>query len=61
MQLGSSSQSGRNLGAAVEADAIREQQLKQTQSETGIEADVIGEQQLSAQRAVRCRISHVGE
>ena len=40
MQSGSSSRSGR---AAVEADAIGEQQLKRTQS---VEADAIGEQQL---------------
>ena len=32
MQSGSSSPSGRNRGAAVEADAIGEQQLKRTQS-----------------------------
>ena len=67
MQSGSSSQSGRNRGAAVEADAIEEQQL---------EADAIGEllksgkNQLkrtqsgsssSAQRALRRRITHVDE
>ena len=32
MQSGSSSRSGCNWGAAVEADAIREQQLKRMQS-----------------------------
>ena len=32
MQSGSSSQSGSNRGAAVEADAIREQQFKRMQS-----------------------------
>ena len=32
MQSGSSSQSGCNRGATVEADAIGEQQLKRTQS-----------------------------
>ena len=32
MQLGSSSQSGRNRGATAEADANGEQQLKRTQS-----------------------------
>ena len=60
--------------AAVEADAIGEQQLKWTQSGSSsqsrhnqgvaAEADPIGEQQLctlSAQRAVRRRITHVGE
>ena len=46
MQSGSSSQSGRNQGAAVEADAIGEQQLKQTQSGTAAKADAISEQQL---------------
>ena len=54
--------SGRNWGAAVKADTIGEQQLKRI--------DTIGEQQLkrtqsgsssSAQRAVRRRITHVGE
>ena len=53
---GSSSRSGRNQGAAVETDAIGEQQLKRTQSraaaESGrkqraaAEADANGEQQL---------------
>ena len=62
-------------GAAAEADANREQQLKRTQwrgAAAEYEADANGEQQLnlkwtqlvssnSAQRAVRCRITHVGE
>ena len=42
---------GCNRGAAPEADAIREQQLKQTQAASSS----------SAQRAVRRRIIHVGE
>ena len=46
MQSGSSSRSGHNWGAAVEADAIGEQQLKRTQSGAAAEADAIGEQQL---------------
>ena len=62
MQSGSSSRSGCNRGAAAEADAIGEQQLKQI--------DAIGEQQLrqmqsgsssSAQSAVRRRITHIGK
>ena len=52
MQSESSSRSGRhNRGTAAGADAIREQQLKQTQ--TGRDS--------SAQRAVRHQITHVGE
>ena len=62
MQSGSSSRSGCNWEAAVEADAIGEQQLKRTQSGSSrrsrhnrgavgnrgaaAEADAIGEQQL---------------
>ena len=42
----SSSRSGRNRGAAVESDAIGEQQLKRTQRGAAVEADAIGEQQL---------------
>ena len=49
--LESSSRSGCNRGAAVEADTIGEQQLKRTQSESSS----------SAQRPVRRRITHVGE
>ena len=36
---------GCNQGAAVEVDAIGEQQLKQTQSGAAVETDAIGEQQ----------------
>ena len=35
-----------NHGAAIEADTIGEQKLKQTQSGAAAEADAIGEQQL---------------
>ena len=85
--LGSSSRSGRNRGAAAEADANGEQQLKWTQAvssatiieqqlkrrvHAAAEADAIGEcgaaaevdaigEHSSAQRAVRRRITHVGE
>ena len=45
MQSGSSSRSGRNQGAAVEADAIREQQSKRMRSGAAVEADASGEQQ----------------
>ena len=44
MQSGSSSRSGRNRGAAAEADASREQQLKRTQAasmQQQLEADAI--------------------
>ena len=67
---GSSSRSGHNRGAAVESDAIEEQQLKRTQSRAAAEADASGEQQLkltqpgsssSAQTAVQYRITHVGK
>ena len=43
--VGSSSRSGHNRGAAVEADAIGEQQTKQTPPGSRVEADAIGEQQ----------------
>ena len=55
MQSESSSRSGHNRGAAVEADAIAEQQLKRMQSGSSsrsgrnlgaVEKDAIGEQQL---------------
>ena len=55
MQSGSSSRSGHNRVAAVEADAIAEQQLKRMQSGSSsrsgrnlgaVEKDAIGEQQL---------------
>ena len=60
MQSGSSSRSGCNQGASVEADAIGEQQLKRTQSGSSSqsghnqgagEADAIGEQQLKQTQA----------
>ena len=61
MQSGSSSQSGHNRGAAAEADAIGEQQLKQTQAVSSShnrvatsEADANREQQLK-------RIDAIGE
>ena len=60
-QLGSSSGSGRNWGAATDAD-IRGVAVEADQCNRGAaaEADAIGEQQLS-QRAVRWRIAHVGK
>ena len=88
MQLGSSSKSRRNLGAAAKADAIGELLKSGKSSQSGrkpraaAEADGNGEQQSrkqidtireqqlkrmqlgsssSAQRAVRRRITHVGE
>ena len=45
MQSGSSSRSGRNWGASVEEDAIREQQLKRTQSGSSLNGNLV-EQQL---------------
>ena len=42
---GSSSRSGRNRRAAVEADAIGEQQTKRTPSGSRVEANAFGEQQ----------------
>ena len=42
----SSGRSGRNRGAAVESDAIGEQQLKRMQSGSAAEVDANGEQQL---------------
>ena len=62
---GSSSRSGRNRGAAVESDAIGEQQLKWTQSRgAAVEADAIGEQQLKPghkQRAAAEADASVGD
>ena len=59
MQSGSSSQSGRNRGAAVEADAIEEQQLEADAiggaveiGEEPVEADAIGEQQLCTESSL---------
>ena len=58
MQSGSSSRSGRNRGAAVEADTIGEQQLKRTQSGSNSQsgrnwgAVEVGEEQLKWTQAV---------
>ena len=49
MQSGSSSRSGRNRGAAVEADAIGEQQPKRTRSGAAAEADASGEHAAAAE------------
>ena len=50
-QSGSSSWSGRNQGAAAEADAIGEQ-LNRMQSRAAAEADANGEQQLKRIEAI---------
>ena len=73
MQSGSSSRSGCNQGAAVEADAIWEQQLKRTQSgssnqsqcnlarRSAAEEDGIGEPQLKRREQQLKRVDAIGE